>query len=133
VQHVESSWIRVVCTGASATHDDSHPSVLAFLAFRIDSARENLELLQEKFSAQIRRTHVRIQRRWLQGVGVRWDSPVRLSVVLAQGHPTAVAPRARQLVRLAAEVGDHNAAATAGGAWLRSDRLGGFRGHGARA
>jgi len=54
---IESSWIRVVCTGASATHDDSHPSVLAFLASRIDLARKNLEPMQENFSALIQRIY----------------------------------------------------------------------------
>jgi hypothetical protein len=127
----------VVCTGASATHDDSHPSVLAFLASRIDSARENLELMQEKFGAHSPRTQAHFQRPPLACVGVcvgvSGGSPARLRVVLPQGHTTAIAPRATQLMRLAAEVGDHDAAATAGGAGLRSVRLGGFRGHGARA
>jgi hypothetical protein len=41
----------VVLIGASATHDDSHPSVLAFLARDIDSAAENLESVQENFGA----------------------------------------------------------------------------------
>jgi hypothetical protein len=87
----------VVFTGASATHDDSHPSVLAFLASRIDFARENLEPMQENFGAVN-------QRIWLQGGDVSLAAPVRLRVVFTQSHTTAVTPRAGQLVRFAAEV-----------------------------
>jgi 4-amino-4-deoxy-L-arabinose transferase-like glycosyltransferase len=119
---IESSWIRVVCTGASATHDDSHPSVLAFLASRIDEARQNLESMQEMFSAANQRT-------LLQGGSIRGGSPVRLGVVLGEGDTAAVAPRAGELVRLAAEVGDHHTAAATCAAWLGGDRFDGFRGH----
>ena len=114
----------MLCTGASATHDDRHPSVLAFLASHIDSTQENLEPVQENFSASKRAASV--------GVGVRSDAPVRLSVVLAQHHAAAIAPRARKLMRLAAEAGDHDAAAAAGAAGLRRARLGGVLAHGGR-
>jgi hypothetical protein len=114
----------VVFIGASATHDDSHPSVLAFLARDIDAARENLEPVQEKFGAWAAR---------LLGVGVGAGAPMRLCVVLAERHATAVAPRAGQLVRLATEVRGHDTAAAAGAAGRRSGRLGRYLGHGARA
>ena len=95
----------MLCTGASATHDDRHPSVLAFLDSHIDSTHENLEPVQENFSA--------CKRAELLGVGVRRDAPARLSVVLAQHHAAALAPWTRKLMRLAAEAGDHDAAAAA--------------------
>jgi hypothetical protein len=120
---IESSWIRVVFTGASATHDDTHPSVLAFLASRIDWARKNLEPMQEYFS-------VAIQRAWLQGGSIRGGSPVRLGVVLGESDAAAVTPRAGELLRLAAQVGDHDAAAATRAAGRGGDRFDGLCGHG---